>query len=89
MNWFGIDVDDGGDFPTFTGSTTDALEVLVEKAARDQYIRLDNLLWYEHGDFKDWKDWDHREMATILINPNRIVDIRQYKADPRTISRTA
>ena len=89
MNWFRITMDSGDDGCTFGGSTTDSLEILGEKATRNQYIRLENLFYNDRGEIKEWAEWDNREIPTVLIKPARIVAIVQYKADPRTLSRSA
>jgi hypothetical protein len=88
MNWYKIRVDDGGQQGyTYAGSSPDPQEIIVEKASRGEYIRLDNLVYLDRGDIKDWAQWDKREMPTAYINGARIVAIQQFKADPRTLAK--
>jgi hypothetical protein len=89
MNWYMIRVNDGS--PTgysFVGSSLDSLECLAEKAMRGEYVRLDNLLYYDQGEVKDWAQWDNRFAATVAINPAHIIAIQPFKGDPRRVPRS-
>ena len=88
MNWFKIKVERGKDSTNFAGSSPQSLETLVEQATQGKYIQLDDLFYMDRGEVKDWEAWDKREVPTIVINPEMIISIMQYKADPRTISRS-
>jgi hypothetical protein len=85
MNWFRIVVDDGHDGGTYGGCTTNTIEMIAEKAAKGTYIRLDNLFYNDRGVIKEWAEWEGRHKPTVMINPSRIVDIIQYKDDPRKL----
>jgi hypothetical protein len=89
MNWFKIRVKDGSErgFYTFVGSSTDSLEALGQKASRGEFIRLDNLLYQEQGEIKEWAQWDKREVPSVCVNPTNIVSIQPFKGDPRTLSK--
>jgi len=86
MNWFNILLKtDGEKGCTFAGASPDSLEMLVEKAGRGEYLRLDDLVYFDRGEVKDWAQWDKREVPTVYINPANVVAIQQFKGDPRTL----
>ena len=86
MNWYKIRVSDGSeDGHTYVGSSTDSLDELVQKARHGEYLRLENLVYYDRGQVKDWAQWDRREAPTICINPAHVVVIQPFKGDPRTL----
>jgi hypothetical protein len=86
MNWFNIRLKSKSDGEyTFSGSSPDSLEKLAEKAARGEYLRLDDLLYFDRGEVKDWAQWDNREVPTVYINPANVIAIQQFKGDPRTL----
>ncbi len=88
MNWYKIRVNDGSDgYHTYIGCSTDSPEVMTEKAARGEYIRLDYLRYTVGAEVKEWSQRESREIATVYINPATIVTIMQFKADPRTTLR--
>ncbi len=88
MNWFKIEVIFGsGKEYTFIGSSSETLETLIEKASRGEYLRLDDLLYFDQGEAKDWAQWDNREVPTVYINPAHVVAIQPFKGDPRTLPR--
>jgi hypothetical protein len=86
MNWYLIRVRDGrSEGYSFVGSSLDSLEKLTEKAVRGEYIRLDNLLYYDQGAVKDWAQWDKRFAPIVSVNPAHIIAIQPFKGDPRTL----
>ena len=87
MNWFKIKVQEGKDDYTYARSSTHSLEELVEQAIQGRFIRLDDLVYMDRGEVKDWATWDKRELPSVRINPKVIIAIQQYKADPRTIAK--
>ena len=88
MNWYKIWCEDGSDGGNaFVGSSQDSLEALVARVSGGEYVRLDNLLYYDRGEIKDWDKWDKREVPMIYINPAKVLTIQQYKDDPRTLPR--
>jgi hypothetical protein len=85
MNWYKIQVMYGAQGYTFVGSSPDSVEELLEKASRGEYLRLDDLLYREGGQVKDWREWDNREVPIVHINPANVVSIQPYKSDPRSL----
>ena len=88
MNWFKIRVERGKDSTSMVGSSPHSMETLVEQATQGKYIQLHDLLYMDRGEMKDWETWDKRDVPTVVINPEMIISIMQYKADPRTLSRS-
>jgi hypothetical protein len=85
MNWYRIRIEDGKETYTYAGSSSLSIEELVEQAVQGKYIRLDDLFYLDRGDFRNWSDWDSREIPTVHINPRLIVAIHQFKSDPRKL----
>lgn len=84
MNWFKIKVQEGNGHYTYAGSSPNTIESLVEQVAHGSYVRLDDLIYMDRGEVKDWSMWDKREIPTVFINPKLIISIMQFKSDPRT-----
>ena len=87
MNWFKIKVQQGKDDYTYAGSSSLSLEQLVDEVAQGKFVRLENLVYLDRGEIKDWNTWDTREVPMVYINPEMIIAIQQFKADPRTLPR--
>jgi hypothetical protein len=87
MNWFKIKINGVGDIYTYVGSSPHSLEELVSIAARGEWIRLENLLYQNRGEIKEWAQWDRREEATVCINPSGILAIQPFLGDPRTLQK--
>ncbi len=88
MNWFRIRLKDSGERGvTYTGSSLETFEALAEKAARGEFIRLDNLLYQDRGEIKEWAEWDNREVPSVFICGASVLAIHSFKGDPRTLSR--
>src|SRR5258708_6257450 len=85
MNWYKIQVNWGAQGCAFVGSSSDSVQELLEKASRGEYLRLDDLLYREGGQIKDWEQWDNREIPMVYINPVNVVAIQPFKGDPRTL----
>ncbi len=84
MNWFKIQVDDRRRYGyTFIGCSEDTLEELIRKADSGAYIRLDQMLYMDRGEIKEWEKWDPNLIPSIFLNPSKIVNIMQFKDDPR------
>ena len=89
MNWYKIRVSEGGTVRNYDGSSELSFEGLAEKAARGEYIRLDNLRYWDQRDgIKDWAEWDENVVASVYLNPSIITMIQPYKSDPLTVKRT-
>ena len=87
MNWFKIKTQEGNADYGYVGSSPHTLDELVGQAVQGSYIRLNDLVYIVDGEVKDWAFWDKRMIPGIAINPKIIINIMQYKADPRTISK--
>jgi hypothetical protein len=85
MNWFAIRIEDGKDRYTYAGSSSLSIEQLVEQAAQGKFIRLDDLFYGDRGVFRNWSEWESREIPMVHINPKVIISIHQYKSDPRKL----
>jgi hypothetical protein len=69
----------------YIGSSFLSLAELAAKAEAGEFIQLDELLYMERGEYKDWASWDKSIEPSALIAPNIILSIMRFKADPRTI----
>lgn len=86
MNWYEIRVKDGSERGcAWIGSSQDSLEALAQKASRGEYLRLDDLLYHDRGEIKDWAQWDNREAPIVYINPAYLIAIQPFKGDPRGV----
>ena len=86
MNWYKIKIWDGSESGyTLVGTSPDSLDQLTKKAMRGEYLRLDNLVYYDRGEIRDWIDRDRRETPTACINPAHVVMIQPFNGDPRTL----
>lgn len=86
MNWYKLRIRaTGEDTITYIGSSSDPCEKLIEKASRGEYLRLDDMLFHDRGELKEWAKWDNREIPTVYINPANVIAIQPFKADPRTL----
>ena len=88
MNWYKVMIRDGSERGyTLAGASPDSLDQLAKKASRGEYLQLDNLVYYDRGEIRDWTDWDRRESPTACINPAHIVMIQPFNGDPRTLTK--
>jgi hypothetical protein len=85
MNWFRIRIDDGKERFTYIGGSPMSIEQLVEQATQGKFIRLDDLFYVDRGEFRNWSEWESREIPMVHINPKVIISIHQYKSDPRKL----
>jgi hypothetical protein len=86
MNWFRIEINKGkeGSYH-FVGSSEDDAETLVKKAQNGFFIQLDNLLYLDRGEVKEWAEWDASAIPTAYINPKDIISVMEFKGDPREL----
>ncbi|MBK1889218.1 hypothetical protein Undi14_04175 [Undibacterium sp. 14-3-2] len=70
----------------YYGSSLLNYEQLISSLQRGEYIRLDDLLYMERGEYKEWAEWDKSLIPFVSINPVSVVTVMQYKGDPRVIS---
>lgn len=86
MNWFKIETNKSKEgVYHYIGSTEDSAETLVNKVQNGIFVRLDNLLYWERGEIREWADWDKSLEPTVFINPKEIIAIMEFKGDPRVI----
>ena len=86
--WYKIEVNEGEDSTThFYGSSSLTYEEVLKWLKDGLFIRLDDLLYMERGEYKEWAEWDKSLVPSIAINPKCVVTVMQYKADPRTFSK--
>ena len=86
MNWFKIQVNNGSEKgQTHVGASADSLESLLQKARGGEYIRLDDMRYRDQrGITKPWEEWDASLIPSVVINPDCILNIMQFKGDPLT-----
>ncbi len=88
MNWYKIQAkDEDGDGRTWVGRSDETLEALAQRAKDGDFIRLDELLYMDRGEVKEWADWDKSLVPTVFLNPASITSIMQFRGDPRTTPR--
>jgi len=88
MNWYKVRANDGGDKSrTYVGCSPDSPQAIADKAARGEYIRLEQLLYMDRGEVKDFSEWDKSVVSTVHINPKYIYAFMQFKGDPRVTPR--
>ena len=85
MNWFKIKVQEGDEEYNYCGGSKHTLKELVDEAKAGEYIQLDDLFYMEQGNIKNWNEWDKRIKPSVFINSKWIINIMEFKADPRTI----
>lgn len=84
--WYKIETDKGKEGTYhYIGASTLSFEVLAEKAQNGEFVRLDDLLYMERGEYKQWAEWDRSLEPSVLIQPSCILSIMPFKDDPRTI----
>lgn len=69
----------------YIGSSSSSLDTIAAKAEEGQFIRLDDLLYMERGEYKEWATWDKSLKPTVLIQPSCIISIMPFKGDPRVV----
>ncbi len=72
---------------TYVGSSPLSPDELAKEAGKGEYIRLENLLYQDRGEVREWAQWDNREEPMVLINSSYIVAIQPFKGDPRTLTK--
>jgi hypothetical protein len=86
MNWFKVEINKGKEgMYNYVGSSEDSAETLINKAQNGIFVRLDNLLYYERGEIREWADWDKSLEPNVYINPKEVVSVMEFKGDPRVI----
>lgn len=84
--WYKIEVNKSGDSTYhYTGSSSLSFDAIAEKIKNGDFIRLDELLYMERGEMKEWATWDKSLVPSVLIQPTCVVSIMQFKGDPREI----
>jgi hypothetical protein len=70
----------------YVGCSTLSFEELRAAAERGEFVRLDDLLYMERAEYKEWAEWDKALIPAVFINPTYVISIMQFKGDPRVIS---
>ena len=84
INWFKIQVNKFSDGTyTYVGCSVMSLEALISKLNAGEYVRLDNLLYWDRGLIKEWSEWDKSVVPTVCISPHCVIDVMQFIRDPR------
>jgi hypothetical protein len=84
--WYKIETSKGGgETYHYVGSSLLSPEIMAENFQEGDLIRLDDLLYKDRGDIKDWSSWDKSLEPSVLINPVYIISIMQFKGDPRVV----
>ena len=85
-NWYKVETaKDNESTYHYYGSSLLSHEQLVSSLQRSEYIHLDDLLYLERGEYKEWAEWDKSLIPSVSINPACVVTVMQYKGDPRAI----
>ena len=88
MNWFKIEINKGAEGTYhFVGSCAETMDQLMEMAARGDFIRLNQLVYMDRGEPKEWEEWDRSLVPSVAINPRTILSIVQFKGDPKLTPR--
>ena len=87
VNWFKVSINKSPEEYTYVGCSSLSLEVLISKISSGEYIRLDNLLYWDRGVVKEWAEWDKSVIPSVFINPHYVTDVMQFIRDPRLIER--
>ncbi|MBP6343971.1 MAG: hypothetical protein KA403_08560 [Candidatus Omnitrophica bacterium] len=84
LYWYKITTQDGSKEPyTWVGSSNETMDGLAQKAARGEYIHINDLLYRDRGEMKEWSHWDKSLEPEIYLNPAFINTIMRFKGDPR------
>lgn len=84
-NWFKIETNKISETYHYIGSSPETLESLTAKAQAGEFLRLDDLLYMERGDYREWAEWDKSLTPSVMIQPSIVLSIMQFKGDPRVI----
>jgi hypothetical protein len=88
-HWFKIEASKEKEGPyNYIGSSTATIEEIADRVKAGEFIRLDNLLYADRGEFKEWASWDKTLVPSVLIHPRIILSIMEFKGDPRTLPKT-
>ncbi len=83
MNWFKVETIRGDKEYHFVGASNETLDSLALKVESGQVIRLDQLLYMDRGEVKDWGAWDKSLVPSVIISARAVVTVMQFKGDPR------
>lgn len=87
--WYKIEVnkDKEGAYH-YVGTSSLSLQSMTTAVEDDHLVRLDDLLYMERGEYKEWAKWDKNLEPTVLIQPSCILSIMPFKGDPRIVPAT-
>ena len=69
----------------YYGSSSLSYDKFIAALQQGEYVHLDDLLYMERGEYKEWAVWDKSLIPSVFINPAFVVTVMQYKGDPRAI----
>jgi hypothetical protein len=69
----------------YYGSSLLTHEELISSLQRGEYISLNDLLYLERSEYKQWADWDKSILPHVSINPTFVISVMQYRDDPRIV----
>jgi hypothetical protein len=85
-NWFKVETTkDREQYRIYVGSSPLSLDEILASLQRSEYLRLEDLLYWDRTEFKLWREWDKAMEPVVAINPAFVVTIMPFVADPRTI----
>ena len=84
--WYKVEINKGKEGTYHhVGSSSVPLDTIAGKVHKGELIRLDELLYMDRGQIKDWAEWDKTLEPSVLIQPSCIISIMQFKGDPRKL----
>ena len=82
--WYRITIDQAGHEYGYYGTSELSEKELVEKLKTEDYILLDNLVYYDSQQrIKNWSDWFPNIYSRVYINPKQIISIQVLKENPK------
>ena len=81
--WYKIETYEGDGNYHHLGSSEFTIEELAKKLERGEYIKLNDLLYRDDDQIKNWADWDKRFHPIKMLNPKYVVAIMEFTGDPR------
>ena len=88
MHWYKIEINKGENSTYhYVGCSDLDADALIKRAQNGFFIRLDELLYMDRGQVKEWAEWDKTLVPAAYINPKDIIAVMEFKGDPRELPR--
>jgi len=88
MHWYKVVTrDEDHEGHSYVGSSDLSPGELALAIDDGRMVRLDNLLYMDRGDIKEWEEWDKSVHPTMYIHPRTIWSFMEFKGDPRETPR--